>query len=486
MLNKQKSHRILLIVLLVIVIAAILAGVYFLQISRLRKARLEARNPEVYIIEPGQGYSFPTDRWITVAASSTGLRLMESIEIWINGELIEIQETGLASGVGVIYGHFPLLVQEGAQTFVVRAIDVDGYIGQSEPVSITGVAVPEEQESYVLVPYNPERPLETISEEFEISLDQVIDLNPDILTQPEGMVKVPVQPGEENIPASIDQIPADLISKNGYVSGKVCYPSQYIPEMTAYFENIDNGQYTKLSIALNQNTYGVSLPPGTYTAFAWLPDFSLGGSYSKAVPCGLSTSCSDHSPIKFQVKAGTSTTGIDICDWYDIPSVPKAPGTPSTPLGPVEPQIASDIPMLIPSEVFPADNNGSLPFGVLLPLLPPGVPESFAARDDGCKIRIGWNNPEPAADGYLVWLSSQTGIKQLAAKLKNGDLNSQQAWYEFTSPVSGLVSVWIEAYNNIGSTASTVKTLQLPSDCTSSPNDDLELQALELKYRWRF
>jgi len=57
--------------------------------------------------------------------------------------------------------------------------------------------------------------------------------------------------------------------------------------------------------------------------YAWLDDGNLGGSYSQAVPCGLSVDCTDHSLIPVTVNAGQDVTGIDVCDWYGPP--PPAP-----------------------------------------------------------------------------------------------------------------------------------------------------------------
>jgi hypothetical protein len=58
------------------------------------------------------------------------------------------------------------------------------------------------------------------------------------------------------------------------------------------------------------------VPPGEYVAYAWLPDFSGGGSYSQSVPCGLTVSCTDHSLIQFVVAPGATVTDIEVCDWY--------------------------------------------------------------------------------------------------------------------------------------------------------------------------
>lgn len=114
----------------------------------------------------------------------------------------------------------------------------------------------------------------------------------------------------------------------GSISGRICYPSEFIPEMTLFFEDLSTLQITELLIAENQTGYTMQLSPGTYIAFAYLNSGALlGGSYSRAVPCGLGTDCNDHSLIEFEVVPGKSLDNIDICDWYsqeDIPPDPRA------------------------------------------------------------------------------------------------------------------------------------------------------------------
>ncbi len=113
------------------------------------------------------------------------------------------------------------------------------------------------------------------------------------------------------------------------VTGKVCYRTSEIPAMTAYFQDQGTQKAFELPIAAGQITYTIGLPPGTYDAFAWLNDYSLGGLYSKAVPCGMKSSCTDHAPIIFTVKAGERLPGVDLCDWFAF-SVPPAPGKTKT------------------------------------------------------------------------------------------------------------------------------------------------------------
>lgn len=113
----------------------------------------------------------------------------------------------------------------------------------------------------------------------------------------------------------------------GLVEGSVCYPGSAIPPMNLYLQQVGTTNVTLVPIGGNQMSYTAEVPVGSYNAYAWLPDFSFGGSYSQAVACGLDASCSDHSLITFDVTAGQLTGGISVCDWYGQPGdVPYPPG----------------------------------------------------------------------------------------------------------------------------------------------------------------
>jgi hypothetical protein len=101
----------------------------------------------------------------------------------------------------------------------------------------------------------------------------------------------------------------------GIVSGKVCYPSEFIPAMTAYFVEIGTGDLTEIAISENQSTYSVELPVGMYNAFAWVEDFQIGGAYTAYVACGYAETCTDHALQAFEAVGGKEQTGVDICDW---------------------------------------------------------------------------------------------------------------------------------------------------------------------------
>jgi hypothetical protein len=120
--------------------------------------------------------------------------------------------------------------------------------------------------------------------------------------------------------------PTDSPVEFGEVSGSVCFPSEFIPAMTIYFRDTSDGMLYALSNGENASSYTSELPLGNYIAFGYPDNVDFGGMYSAAVPCGLNVDCLDHTPLPFDVLAGQTTTGIDICDWYAEPNqVPQNP-----------------------------------------------------------------------------------------------------------------------------------------------------------------
>ena len=117
-------------------------------------------------------------------------------------------------------------------------------------------------------------------------------------------------------------------STSGIISGKICYPSDYLPAMTLYFESTTDDRLISYPTHEGQDSYAIELEPGTYYAYVRLPEDILGGGmYSEAVPCGLEVACTDHSLIPVIVKSKQETSGVDVCDWYAPPGeVPLPPG----------------------------------------------------------------------------------------------------------------------------------------------------------------
>jgi hypothetical protein len=105
-------------------------------------------------------------------------------------------------------------------------------------------------------------------------------------------------------------------SSTGKAVGKICYPRSGQTDMRGFFQETTLGVATELPISANATDYEIVLKSGTYIAYVWLPDFSFSGMYSTG-----------NLPTPFDVIAGQTTHGIDLCDWSHGPfDVPYPPG----------------------------------------------------------------------------------------------------------------------------------------------------------------
>jgi hypothetical protein len=96
---------------------------------------------------------------------------------------------------------------------------------------------------------------------------------------------------------------------HGTVNGNLCYPSEFNPPMTLYFENAQTGEKIQFAIPENENVYSVLLPIGRYYAYAWAPNYNLEGAYTDSN--GLMKT--------FLIEGGLTTPFINLCDWTPNP-----------------------------------------------------------------------------------------------------------------------------------------------------------------------
>jgi hypothetical protein len=95
----------------------------------------------------------------------------------------------------------------------------------------------------------------------------------------------------------------------GGVSGSLCYPSEFSPPMTLYFEKAGTTEKISFSLPEAQNVYEVQLPSGTYYAYAWAPGYALEGAYVNA----------NQVMQPFVIVGGQTTANINLCDWSPYP-----------------------------------------------------------------------------------------------------------------------------------------------------------------------
>lgn len=138
------------------------------------------------------------------------------------------------------------------------------------------------------------------------------------MTQQAGGPQVAATP---TAPAATQAAPASNAT-TGSISGNLNYPSSSIPAMyvTAYQVGTQNYQFVITNAG--QNTFQINdLNPGTYNVIAYTVGgggFPIGlpGGYTKAVLCGLSVNCTDHTLIDVTVEAGKTASDIKPFDWY--------------------------------------------------------------------------------------------------------------------------------------------------------------------------
>jgi hypothetical protein len=114
-------------------------------------------------------------------------------------------------------------------------------------------------------------------------------------------------------------------SGTGGISGALNYPGSSIPPMHVVAFRYGSESYTLVTTSAGQSTYEIDgLPAGTYWVIAYtiggngFPD-QLPGGYTRAVPCGLSVNCTDHTMLDVPVQAGAVTPNVNPWDWYAPP-----------------------------------------------------------------------------------------------------------------------------------------------------------------------
>jgi hypothetical protein len=113
--------------------------------------------------------------------------------------------------------------------------------------------------------------------------------------------------------------------KTGKVEGKLCYPSEFLPEGKITAKDM-NGKITSLDYPGSQkggkNTYSMDLAEGKYN-LRYEPgapkNTDYFGYHTLACPTGLETTCSDTKQrvlISATVEAGKTISNFDLCDFY--------------------------------------------------------------------------------------------------------------------------------------------------------------------------
>lgn len=131
--------------------------------------------------------------------------------------------------------------------------------------------------------------------------------------------QTPEEPDQPEITETVE--PTAAPNETSEVSGRLCYPSEFIPAQELYFFRIADNQLFSAQSILNQTNYSIQLEPGSYYAYAWIENYQLGGAFTEYVACGYGENCTDHTLKPLDLKPGQTVENIDICDWIYLPDM---------------------------------------------------------------------------------------------------------------------------------------------------------------------
>lgn len=120
-------------------------------------------------------------------------------------------------------------------------------------------------------------------------------------------------------PSSPTDTPAQDNPAAGTVTGHIGFPSEGVPAVTVYAQNVADDSWVSFSYPGGWGEYTFSgIPPGDYVFFAYVdePGSTFGGGYTAYVTCGLVAECTDHSLLLVHIEAGATVEEINISDWY--------------------------------------------------------------------------------------------------------------------------------------------------------------------------
>jgi hypothetical protein len=106
------------------------------------QARGQNEPPSVTVTEPASGASVLADSYICVSASASGGTPVTRVELWLDGELVDTEESSVVGGISPFDVSFELLVPPGEHTLFVRAVNAAGLMENSAPVNVSAVENP--------------------------------------------------------------------------------------------------------------------------------------------------------------------------------------------------------------------------------------------------------------------------------------------------------------------------------------------------------
>ncbi|MGB3905910.1 MAG: Ig-like domain-containing protein, partial [Anaerolineae bacterium] len=205
-MNRRRGciKRVAVTLSVLVVLALVALGVFAALRIRQQQARAEFEPPSVTITDPASGTSTLEGSHLFVSATAFGAIPITRVELWVDGDLIETQDSRAPAGISPFYVSFDLVVSQGLHTLFVRAVNAMGIIGDSWPVSVGGVQRPGADEPARLVTVDAGETLDDIAAAYDADPETVRQLNPGLGDQepPAGSEVVLPPPQSKAAPGS--------------------------------------------------------------------------------------------------------------------------------------------------------------------------------------------------------------------------------------------------------------------------------------------
>jgi LysM repeat protein len=179
-MNKRRRYGMPIAVTLSVLaaLACILLGVFGVLYIRQQQARAQLEPPSVTITDPASGTSTLEGSPLYVSATAFGGIPITRVELWVDGELIEAEESRDPEGISPFYVSFDLVMSQGLHTLFVRAVNAMGIMGDSWPVNVGGVERPGADEPARVVTVEAGETLDDIAAAYDADPETVRQLNP--------------------------------------------------------------------------------------------------------------------------------------------------------------------------------------------------------------------------------------------------------------------------------------------------------------------
>lgn len=202
--------RFVLLALLLIGLVIAALGI-FLILKQRDQIIADRQPPQVLVTRPISGTSIAAGGHLPVSARAFGPRPISSIELWVDGNLKETQNSGRPEGYSTFDAQFLLAAPpQGPHMLFVRAVNIDGIIGQSAAVTFVSGPAPSPGQLVYTVPVGAGQTLSSIGTLYGTDSATLQKVNPDLKGQepsPGSMITVPV-PSEVGSQSPIAPPPA--------------------------------------------------------------------------------------------------------------------------------------------------------------------------------------------------------------------------------------------------------------------------------------